>query len=154
MSGHKADLHFTKTLIKNKYFNSVWQRKVHWLGAFDAIAPSNITLAETMTRIPLLLSEWQKLDEKRARLRSLEKNIFGGRNYITATKLWFLHFQKRSPLRNRIWKAATFFIFPIFHFLCKDIISSNHLSLSKIKNFAVRVSFTEWPGTRWQNIGK
>ena len=129
-SGYKVNLHFTKTSTKNKNFKSVWQQKVPWLRGIDAIAATNIPQSETTARIPHLSSEWSKFIGKQVRLRFLEKIIFGGQNYITATKLYFLHFQKRSPLRNRIWKTATFFIFPIFHFLCKDIISSNHLSLS------------------------
>ena len=101
-SGYKVNLHFRKTSTKNENFKSVWQQKVLWLRGIDAIAPTNIPQSETTARIPHLSSEWSKFVGKQARLRFLEKIIIGGRNYITATKSYFLHFQKRSPLCNRI----------------------------------------------------
>ena len=87
MSGRKVNLHFTKRCTKNKDINSVWQQKLPWMRGVDVMAPINITRSDTMTRIPLLLSEWLKFVRKQARLRILEKIIFGGRNYITAKKL-------------------------------------------------------------------
>ena len=99
-SGYKVNLHFTKRSRKNKNFKSESQQKVPWLHGIDAIAPSNITRSDTMTRIPLLLSEWLKFVIKQARLRFLEKNIFGGRNYITATKK-----RKRIKPNTRLLKS-------------------------------------------------
>ena len=59
-------------------------------------------------------------------------------NYKTHKWREILHFQKHSPLCNQFWKAAMFFIFVIFHFLCKLIILSSPLSVNKskiLKNF-------------------
>ena len=54
-------------------------------------------------------------------------------NYKTDKCREILHFQKHSRLHNQFWKAAMFFIFVFFHFLCKVIILTSLLSMNKHK---------------------
>ena len=54
-------------------------------------------------------------------------------NYKTLKCREILHFQKHSRLCYQFWKAAMFFIFVFFHFLCKVIILTSPLWVKKYK---------------------